>query len=219
MLKRSYAEPAGRSTAAGLPGRLPRGCLRLLGLMGLLLFSATAFTPLANDINAWMAGSPKLERSDAIVVLGRGGVDSDGVLTNRSLRRVLHGISLYDDGLAPLLVLSGTVEEIRARGTLARGAGVPATAILFPGPAHTTGDEAEQLRRLLIPRGIRRILLVADPIDMPRGRALMKRAGFIVLPAPTTATGPSRPEARLDLLRDILIELSAWAYYRLTGTI
>ena len=75
--------------------------LRAIGLFGLLAFSIAAFTPLANRMNAWMAGMPHLEPSDAIVVLGRGGADADGVLTNRSLRRVLAGISLYENTLAP----------------------------------------------------------------------------------------------------------------------
>jgi len=193
--------------------------LRILGAIGLLLFAAAAFTPLANKLNAWMAGSPTLEQSDAIVVLGRGGADTDGVLTNRSLRRVLRGVDLYGDGLAPLLVLSGSAEEIRARATLVRGFGVPAAAIVSGGPAYTSVEEAEQLRRLLLPLGKRRILLVADPIDLPRGRALMERAGFIVFPAPTAASGPSQPGSRLRLGRDIIIELSAWAYYRLSGSL
>ena len=191
--------------------------LRPLGLVALLLFAAAAFTPLANHLNAWMAGVARLEPADAIVVLGRGGADTDGVLANRSLRRVLHGIGLYRHALAPWLVLSGSAEEIQARTTLAQGLGVPATAILGAGPAHTTREEADQLRRLLLPRGSRRILLVADPIDIPRARAAMERVGFDVLPAPTAATGPSQPEARLGLLRDIVIELAGLSYYRLTG--
>jgi uncharacterized SAM-binding protein YcdF (DUF218 family) len=193
--------------------------LRLLGLVGLLVFATAAFTPLANCLNGWMAGVPRLEPSDAIVVLGRGGVDTDGVLANRSLRRVLRGVDLYRDGLGPLLVFSGSADETRARSGLARGLGVPGAAILSPAPARTTREEAEELRKLLFPLGRRSILLVADPIDMPRARALMERAGFMVRPAPTAATGPSQPEARLGLLRDILIELSAWAYYRLTGAL
>ncbi len=193
--------------------------LRLLGLVGLLVFAAAAFTPLANYLNAWMAGEGRLDPSDAIVVLGRGGADSDGILTNRSLRRVLRGVDLYRGGLAPLLVLSGSSEETRARWSLARGLGVPAAAMVSAAPAHTTREEAEAVRQLLIPLSRRSILLVADPIDMPRARALMERAGFVVRPAPTAATGPSQPEARLGLCRDILIELSAWAYYRLTGAL
>jgi uncharacterized SAM-binding protein YcdF (DUF218 family) len=191
--------------------------LRSLGALGLLLFALAAFTPAANRLNIWMAGTPRLEPSDAIVVLGRGGADTDGVLTNRSLRRVLHGIDLYLNRLGPVLVLSGSAEETRARAALAQALGVPAAAIVRAGPAHTTREEAEQIRALLLPQGRQQILLVADPIDMPRARALMERAGFAVLPAPTAATGPSQPESRLGLLRDILIELSAWVYYRMAG--
>ena len=193
--------------------------LRVLGAVAVLLFVVAAFTPLANILNVRMAGTARIEPSDAIVVLGRGGADSDGVLTNRSLRRLLRGVSLYRDGLAPVLVLSGSTGETRARLELAQGLGVPETAILTTSEALTTRQEAEELGRLLLPLGRRRLLLVADPIDMPRSRSLVERAGFVVHPAPTAASGPSGPESRLGLVRDIAIELSALAYYRLSGAL
>ena len=197
----------------------PARGLRLLGFVGLLLFAAAAFTPLANRLNIWMAGAAMLEPADAIVVLGRGGADTDGVLTNRSLRRTLYGIDLYGGGLAPVLVLSGSTEETGARARLAQGLGVPSEAILRTALTNTTRGEAEEISRLLLPAGRRRILLVADPIDMPRARAVMERAGFTVLPAPTAATGPSDPGSRLALLRDIVSELTGWIYYRLAGAV
>lgn len=191
--------------------------MRILGLAALLVFVVAAFTPVSNWLNVWMAGAARIEPADAIVVLGRGGADSDGVLTNRSLRRLMHGIELYRERLAPLLVLSGTGEETGARAALAEGLGVPATVIMQVSSVHTTREEAERIGELLLPRGRRRILLVGDPIDMPRARAVMERAGFTVLPAPTAATGPSLPEGRLGLLRDIATELGGLAYYRITG--
>jgi uncharacterized SAM-binding protein YcdF (DUF218 family) len=193
--------------------------LRLLGLAGLVVFATMAFTPLANYINIQMAGVARLEPSDAIVVLGRGGADSDGVLTNRSLRRVVRGIDLYRRGLAPLLVFCGSLEEIRERANVARALGVPGPVILSAPAARTTREEAEEVRKLLLPLGRKNVLLVSDPIDMPRARALMERAGFTVRPAPTAASGPSQPEARLGLVRDLLIELSAWTFYRVTGAL
>jgi uncharacterized SAM-binding protein YcdF (DUF218 family) len=193
--------------------------LRVLGLAGLVVFATMAFTPLANYINIRMAGVARLEPSDAIVVLGRGGADSDGVLTNRSLRRVVRGIDLYRKGLAPLLVFSGSLEEIRERANVARALGVPGPVILSAPAARTTREEAEEVRKLLLPLGRKNVLLVSDPIDMPRARALMERAGFTVRPAPTAASGPSQPEARLGLVRDLLIELSAWTFYRVTGAL
>jgi uncharacterized SAM-binding protein YcdF (DUF218 family) len=193
--------------------------LRMLGLGGLLVFIATASTPLPNWLNAWMAGSPRLEPADAIVVLGRGGADTDGVLTNWSLRRVMHGIELYRAVLAPRLVLSGSGEEVSARATLARGLGVPAGAIVQIEAARTTREEADKIAQLLLPRKERRILLVADPIDMRRARLVMEHVGFTVLPAPTAATGPSLPEGRLALLRDIATEMASLAYYRIVGSL
>ena len=193
--------------------------LRYVGLAGLLLFLLAAFTPLANLLNIRMAGQAHPVPSDAIVVMGRGGADSDGVLTNRSLRRLLVGVGLYNDALAPVLVLSGSTLETEARKALAKGLGVPEEAILVTAKARTTREEASEIRGLLFPMRRHRILLVADPIDMPRTRTLMERSGFEVHPVPTAATGPSNPESRLGLCRDIAIELSAWAYYRLAGAL
>ncbi len=193
--------------------------LRYLGLIALLLFALSAFAPLANLLNTLMAGQAHVEPSDAIVVMGRGGADADGVLTNRSLRRVLLGVDLYTNALAPVLLLSGSTGEAEARKTLARGLGVPDKDILVSAKARTTREEAAEIRKILLPLGRHRILLVADPIDMPRSRALMERAGFVVHPVPTAASGPSNPESRLGLVRDITIELLAWAYYRLAGAL
>lgn len=193
--------------------------LRYVGLIGLLLFVLAALTPLANLLNIRMAGQTHIVPSDAIVVMGRGGADSDGVLTNRSLRRLLLGVDLYNGALAPVLVLSGSAPETEARKALAREMGVPDKAILVSAKARTTREEASEIRGLLLPLGRQRILLVADPIDMPRTRVLMERSGFEVHPVPTASSGPSTPESRLGLCRDIAIELSAWAYYRLSGAL
>jgi uncharacterized SAM-binding protein YcdF (DUF218 family) len=203
-----------------LPRDRTSGLLRLarvLGAAAVVLVAAGAFTPLANGLNRWLGGPGRLEPADAIVVLGRGGADSDGVLTNRSLRRTLHGVALHRRGLAPLLVFSGSPGEVEARGGLARALGVPAGALALGVEAHTTQDEAARAGALLLPRGVRRVLLVADPVDMPRGRRLFARAGFTVLPAPTAATGPSGPEARLNLLREIAVEAAGSSYYWLLG--
>ncbi len=197
-------------------------CLRFLGLIALGVLVVGAFAPLANVVNRWMAGREQLEPAEAIVVLSRGGADTDGVLTNRSLRRTLHAVDLYQRGLAPTVVFSGgplttPPGEATLRAQLARGLGVPAGAILALNSARTTREEAVALSKVLPPRGIRRILLVADPIDMPRAQAAFERVGFAVLRAPTASSGPSQPESRLNLLREVAIELAGWFYYRLAG--
>lgn len=191
--------------------------LRLLGAAGLLVLVVGGFTPLANVLNRWMAGPIELQPAHAIVVPGRGGVDADEVLTNASLRRTLRAVALQKEGLAPLIVFSGNDREVEARVRLARGLGIAAENLLPAPGSNTTREEAALLEGLLKPRGVQRILLVADSIDMPRTRALFERRGFTVLGAQNLDGGPSNPESRLHLLREISLELSAWSYYRLRG--
>jgi uncharacterized SAM-binding protein YcdF (DUF218 family) len=187
--------------------------LRLLGALGLLLLTVGGFTPLSNALNHWMAGPVELRPAQAIVVPGRGGADPDEVLTNASLRRTLRAIALQRKGLSPLIVFSGNDGEIDARVRLARGLGIAEESLLPAYGASTTREEAI----LLKPRGIQQILLVVDPTDMPRTRALFERRGFTVLGAHSGGGGPTDPESRLHLLRELGIELSAWCYYRLRG--
>lgn len=193
--------------------------LRLLGAAGLILLAVGGFTPLANGLNRWMAGPIELQPVQAIVVPGRGGADADEVLTNSSLRRTFRAITLQKRGLSPLIVFSGDRLEIDARVLLARGLGIAAESLVPAYGAHTTREEAALIEGLLKPRGVERILLVADSIDMPRARALFEARGFTVLGGQTWDGGPSDPESRLHLLREIGIELSAWCYYRLRGWI
>ena len=101
--------------------------LRLLGAAGLLLLVGGGFTPLANVLNRWMAGPSELQPAQAIVVPGRGGSDSDEVLTNASLRRTLRAIALQQQGLSPLIVFSGENLEIDARVPLAQSHAKPGT--------------------------------------------------------------------------------------------
>jgi len=48
---------------------------------------------------------------------------------------------------------------------------------------------------------------------------LVEREGFSVFPAPTAASGPGQPQSRLNLLREICVELAAWAYNRMAGRV
>ncbi len=196
---------------------------RRVGLAGVTLFVTTAFTPLPNLLSRWAGTPSELEASDAIVVLG-GSVWPDGVLSNSSVRRALHGIGLYRKGLAPLLVFLGPARsagpsEAEVRAALARELGIPAGAILTEADARTTREEALRVKALLSPRGIRRILLVTNPLHMWRARHVFQRAGFEVHAAPADdfPNAADSPEGRLNLMSRVLGELFARLYYRVAG--
>jgi uncharacterized SAM-binding protein YcdF (DUF218 family) len=74
-------------------------------------------------------------------------------------------------------------------------------------------------RGLLAGRGINRVILVADAPGLPRAMRSFERVGFVVVPEPSAGALDlgGGPEDRLNLLRQIAIELVARMYYRLAG--
>jgi len=198
---------------------------RALGIVAMVGFFISAFTPLANVIAGWQRIPARLEPAEAIVVLGGDGVERDATLGSTSLRRAIHGIVLHRQGLAPLLVLSGPPShagrsEAEARADLARQLGVSSDVVLTESGARTTREEAERIRDLLHPRAIRRILLVTDSHHMMRARGVFERVGFEVVPAPADDHPfllSRAPEDRLQFLRRIAQAYLARVYYRLAG--
>ena len=197
--------------------------LRLLGLAGVLLFLASAFSSLPNMLASVRRNSSQLEPADAVVVLGAG-IYPDGALTNGSVRRALNGIVPYRKGLAKFLVFSGPGwngrnAESAVRAQLARDLGISPETILTETRARTTQEEAVRLGELLRSRGTRRILLVTDSQHLPRAQALFEPAGFEVLSAPADdfSIAAMEPEERLRVMRRVAQEILARVYYRLAG--
>jgi uncharacterized SAM-binding protein YcdF (DUF218 family) len=198
--------------------------LQILGALvtGLLLVSA--FTPAVNLLAYWRAPARALGPVDAIVVLGEGGITESGRLSHPSLQRITEAIDLYWQGLAPVLVVSGSPSrvartEAEARVQIARASGIAPEAVLAIDPVRTTHEEARAVRALLEPRGARRIILVTDGASMARSAGAFERAGFTVTPSygvPVLRWGGG-PGARLRLLQETLIEMLASTYYRLQG--
>jgi len=207
----------GGRTHTGLPG------CRLLGAAAILAFAVIAFTPAVEWLAVRYAEPARIERADAIVVLG-GAFGPGEWLDASSLSRLVEGMRLYRRGLAPLLVLSGGTPrvgppepEIRAR--LARDLGLPDSAILPVLGAHTTYDESLRVRAALRPRGVRSILLVTGPLHLVRARTVFERAGFAVWPAPAPEVPLDAESAagRFTVARTLAQELLGWLYYHVVG--
>ena len=191
----------------------------------MVAFLVVSFTPLPNALNRWAGVSARLEPAAAIVVLGAG-MDGDGVLSTSSLRRTIHGILLFQRGLAPLLAFSGPMSqhhnrgEAEVRADMARLLGVSSTAILTDTTALTTRAEAERMAALLQSRGVSTILLVTSYAHMARSRQLFENVGFTVQPAPVDdLSHVDKPEARWGLMRPLMQEFLARIYYRVAGYI
>lgn len=190
---------------------------RCVGLAIFVLFILSVFTPGLERVAFWLSGPSELGPADAIVVLATGGVHPRMAISTESLRRTLYGVALHRQRLARLLLLSGWPGEVDRRAEIAGKLGVPPTAVLTESRAHTTRDEAVLVRDQLGSLGVRRVLLVVDVASVPRARGAFERVGFTVLAAPLDHGEISTPEARLTLLRQMLVEWIAWSYYRLAG--
>jgi uncharacterized SAM-binding protein YcdF (DUF218 family) len=130
------------------------------------------------------AGSARVRApAEAIVVLGCR-LKPDGTASPALARRVARGIALFQQGAAPLLVLSGggagTAPEAEIMRRIALAAGVPEAALLVEPRSRNTLENARETARLLTARGLRSILLVSDRIHLPRASLLFRHAGLKV---------------------------------------
>lgn len=203
-----------------MPNDLLARVTRTLGAGVLVGMLVVAFTPAINVVAAWTRPPLRVDRSDAIVVLGAG-VNPDGSLNPASFVRLVHGIVLYRAGWAPTLVVTGTPRETAARARLASALGVPPAAIVADTIAHTTREEAQRVAAALKPRGARTVLVVTNTRHLVRAARLFENQGFVVnaAAADLSAESATQPEVRLELARSLVQEMFARAYYRLTGAL
>ena len=187
---------------------------RAVGLAVVVVFGVIAFTRLSDRLATWRAvPDAALAPADAIVVMAGGGVST--------LHRTVSGIVLYEQHLAPLLVLSGPPDgpELEHRDRLARDLGLPRTGALAVAAGRTTHEEVAALAALLQARRVRTIILVTGAQHMTRAKRLFERRGLAVLPqAADAAELPTdNPEERFALVRGVVEEAAAVLYYRAAG--
>jgi uncharacterized SAM-binding protein YcdF (DUF218 family) len=157
--------------------------------------------------------------ADAIVVMGA--AEYDGRPSPVFRARLDHAVSLYRDGLAPVLVVTGgkaegdrTTEAAVARD-FAISAGVPADSILVEDRGRTTLESLRTVGNMLRARGVRDVLFVSDRAHMLRVLRMARDQGLTSYGSPTT-TSPI--DADVTSRADATVhELGALAFYFITG--
>ena len=196
-----------------------------IGTIAVGFVLVVVLTPITNIIGSKFAVEADLRPAGAIVVLGSG-LKEDGSLTYESEQRLLFGLRLYKEGLAPILVVSGparrnTAPEATVRERIAVEMGIPEAKVLQMPNVNTTRDEALQAEELLKPLGITHVLLVTESMHMRRSKDVFEAAGLTVSAAPSDnlpAIAHS-PLDRLDLCAKLLMHVSGLLYYRIAGYI
>ncbi len=123
-----------------------------------------------------------LPEAEAIVVIS-GNAGKNGGLFGETEARLMRAVALYDEGLAPRLIVSGgtttDVETVAdAMKAAAMAAGVPESAITVEGASHSTLQNAIFTADIEDLSKAAPILLVTHRYHLPRANASFRWAGF-----------------------------------------
>lgn len=179
------------------------------GLIKLALFLLAGWTLCVAAIHLWGRRNEARE-SDVIIVLGA--AQYDGRPSPVLKARLDHAIELYQDGVAPVIIMTGgqapgdTVSEAVVGERYAVRAGVPAEAILTEREGMTTVESMEEVARLMEGRRMETAVLVSDPFHMLRLKLLARQVGIrgFTSPTRTSPISRNRAEERKHLIRESL---------------
>ncbi|MFL6205906.1 MAG: YdcF family protein [Acidimicrobiales bacterium] len=120
--------------------------------------------------------------ADAIIVLGA--AQYHGRPSPVLKQRLDHALELYDEGLAPIIVLTGgkqeadTFTEATTGYNYLREHGVPDEALLKEVDGTSTWDSLRATHRFLHERGADEVVLVTDDYHAYRVEAIAEEVGF-----------------------------------------
>jgi uncharacterized SAM-binding protein YcdF (DUF218 family) len=167
----------------------------------------------------WTARQDSRPASEAIVVLGS--AQYNGVPSSIFEARLEHAISLYEDGVAPVIVTVGgkadgdQFAEAEAGRDYLAGSGIPDEALLAVPEGVDTLESIRAVSTAFAERGWSRAVLVSDPWHAMRAERMAEDAGLDAESSPTRQ-GPA-VHTRATQVRYILRETAAYLLYRATG--
>ncbi|MHB8071448.1 MAG: YdcF family protein [Candidatus Cryosericum sp.] len=191
-----------------------RRFLRVLVLIPVVVSAVTVLLYAGIDL---YGHKQQRQRADVICVFGAA---VWGQLPSPELEaRLVWAARLYRDGIAPVLFLSGgptgtAMTEADVMGTVAEGAGVPRSALVFDNGGTTTARTLSNLKRYMQGNGLTTCLMVSSPFHMARIMLLARLNHMVALTCPpvTTPVSSSNPERaraivreELALLKDVLV--------------
>ena len=130
--------------------------------------------------------------ADAAVVLGAAVWTKDPSPVFRE--RINHAMNLYRRGRVRKLIFTGgqgnpgEPTEASAARHYALQSGVPASDILIEDKSHTTYENVLNAKQLADTHGIRKVLIVSDPLHMKRAMTMAQDVGLEAHPSPTPST-------------------------------
>ncbi|MGY1781929.1 YdcF family protein [Geodermatophilus sp. SYSU D01036] len=167
----------------------------------------------------WTARQDARPASDAIVVLGS--AQYNGVPSSIFEARLEHALSLWEDGVAPVVVTVGgkaagdQFTEAEAGRDYLLGRGIPEESLLAVPEGVDTLESMRAVGTAFGERGWTSAVVVTDPWHAMRAERMAEDAGISAESSPTRQ-GPA-VQTRNTQFRYILRETAAYLLYRVTG--
>jgi uncharacterized SAM-binding protein YcdF (DUF218 family) len=158
-------------------------------MLGWLLLAAAAIYTVALVLVLIVSQQDQRRPVDAIVVLGAAQYNGRPSPVLRA--RLNHALSLYRDGLAPRIIVTGgmgpgdTTSEATVGRRFLVAHGVPQEAVVVQAQGRSTQASMTAVGEWLEREGLRRIILVSDPFHMFRLRMEARRTNLEAYTSPT----------------------------------
>jgi len=142
--------------------------------------------------------------ADAAVVLGAAVWTTEVSPVFRE--RINHAVNLYQRGQVGKLIFTGgqgnagEPTESAAARQYAIESGVPANDILIEQKSHTTYENILYAKQLADAHGVKKVLIVSDPLHMKRAMTMASDVGLVAEPSPTPSTRYQGLRSQVGLL-------------------
>ncbi len=164
-----------------------------LGTIAKVLIAALLVVVGATAVRIYTYGNNVVDvEADAAMVLGAAVWGNEVSPVFRE--RINHAIDLYRRGKVHKIIFTGgqgnrnePTEAAAARAYAIKN-GVPANAILLEDSSHTTYENVINAKQVADANGLKRVLIVSDPMHMKRAVAMARDIGLEAYPSPTPTT-------------------------------
>ena len=181
------------------------GCLVLV--LGILAWGLRVYVEIR-----YFAGQDQAAPADAIAVFGA--AEYDGRPSPVYRARLDHAASLYNRGIAPIIIaLGGEGGDTYSEGGVGRdylmSLGIPESAIIAETESRSTAESARRLTAIARTNRFLRIVVVSDETHLFRIHAICAANGLNVLtsPRPRIVEGGS---AKTESILHEILSYSAW---------
>lgn len=159
-------------------------CLLIVGVLGNPNFSVF----LTRSMEWRYMPSPGLDKADAILLIADGtypaATPRQRVEVGEGADRVLYAAQLYQQELAPMIILSGNQSGAASSRTLLMELGVPGQAILLDSAGPNMRVSVKNMESIAQNEGYEDLILVTSALQMDRTLFLLEESDFNITPAP-----------------------------------